>query len=43
MTSFLMEAVILAFTLGGIVGAISALHIQHRVATVKTRDELERN
>lgn len=43
MAAFLMESVILAFTIGGIVGAIGALHLKHSPATVKARDELERN
>jgi len=44
MTSYLMEAVILAFTIGGIVGAIGALQLTHRPAPVKVHDEeLERN
>ncbi len=42
MATFLMEAVILAFTLGGIVGAISALQIKYSPATVKAHQELER-
>lgn len=44
MTSYLMEAVILAFTIGGIVGAIGALQITHRPAPVKVHnEELDRN
>ena len=43
MANFLMEAVILSFTIGGIVGAIGALHLTHSPAPVKTREEFERN
>ncbi len=44
MATFLMESVILAFTIGGIVGAVAALQIAHgRPATVKAHEELERN
>ena len=44
MATFLMEAVILSFTLGGIVGAIGALQLRHTpVSPVKAHQELERN
>ncbi len=43
MASFLMESVILAFTIGGIVGAIGALQIKHGPATVKVRDDYKRD
>ena len=43
MATFLMEAVILAFTIGGIVGAIGALHIKNAPATVKAHEKLERS
>ena len=46
MATFLMEATILSFTIGGIVGAISALHFAHAPAvttTAKAHDEFERN
>jgi len=43
MTSFLMESVILAFTIGGIVGAIAALQIAHGPVTAKAHDDYERN
>lgn len=41
MATFLMESVILAFTIGGIVGAIGALQIKYGPATVKTHDDYE--
>ena len=45
MANFLMEAVILSFTIGGIVGAIGALHLthSHSPAPVKTQEEFKRN
>lgn len=43
MAAFLMESVILAFTIGGIVGAIGALQLKHGPATIKAHDKLERN
>lgn len=43
MATFLMESVILAFTIGGIVGAVAALQIAHGPVTVKAHEELERN
>ncbi len=41
MATYLMESVILAFTIGAIVGAIVALHLAHGPIAVKAQDELE--
>jgi len=43
MATFLMESVILAFTIGGIVGAVAALQFAHGPVTEKAHDEYERN
>ncbi len=39
MTGMLMEAVVLSFTIGGIVGAIGALHLKHAAPVQEKTEE----
>jgi gas vesicle protein len=40
MTAMLMESVVIAFTLGGIIGAVAALHLKQAPARVKARNRI---
>lgn len=41
MASFLMESVVLSFTLGGIIGAIAALHLAQSPERARVRAQHE--